>query len=158
MYRDTVTLFNRSADGADTLWYPTVLHDVHLTLDLAAIKERIGYETGDRAVLNVRFDTGEDGERFIAGKLWLPPTEWRAQPDDERGAALTFAYGEKFDFFMIGEWGVSVSDGGGPVPDCDYDADGGFYGYLNRTHDGVFAVTAVSGPFSVIPHLEIRGR
>lgn len=144
MYQNTITLFNRKPGGAmgDT-WYPTVIRNVNLNIDRAAILAKYGADSRDKAVLSVRYKT--DGDKIIvAEKPWMPPKEW-----DKTEDSLTFTGGNQFDFFWQGEWT------GGVVNDSDY--SGGFYDYMNRTHDYVFAVSSVA-MFFVIPHFEILGK
>lgn len=145
MYQDTITLFNRKSGGAkgDT-WYPTVIKNVNLNIDRAAILAKYGAESQDNAVLHIKYQR-DGGNILIAGKPWMPPKEW-----DKTEDSLTFTSGNQFDFFWNGEWT------GGIVSDADY-ADEGFYGYMNRSHDYIFAVSSVA-MYSVIPHFEIMGR
>jgi hypothetical protein len=144
MYQDTITLFNRKPGGVsgDT-WYPTVIKNVDLNIDRAAILAKYGAESQDNAVLHIRY-TQNSGNVMIAGKPWMSPKEWDRTED-----SITFSGGTQFDFFWMGEWT------GGIVNDSDYDE--GFYDYMNRTHDYVFAVASVA-MYSVIPHFEIMGR
>lgn len=146
MYNDTVTLFNRKPGlrGQGDIWYPTVIKGVNLVIDRAAIVAKYGSESQDNAILNIRYT--QDGETvLVAGKPWMPPKEW-----DKTEDSLTFESGTDFDFFWKGEWT------GGIANDSDY-LDEGFYNYMNRTKDYVFAVTAVSR-YSLIPHFEIMGK
>lgn len=155
MYKDTVTLFNRKPGerGQGDTWYPTVIKNVNLNIDRAAIVAQYGPESQDNAALSVRYKT-VDGNIIISGKPWMPPKEWDGTED-----SITFTSGSAFDFFWCGEWT------GGIVTDAEYlddvtDAehlDEGFYGHMNRTHDYVFAITSVSR-LSVIPHFEITGK
>jgi hypothetical protein len=80
----------------------------------------------------------------------LLPKEWKKQTNDVLSESLTFADGQDFDFFYVGEWKDTK-----PITDEAYGVDG-FYNYMNRLYDYVFAITAV-GSYSVIPHLEIMG-
>jgi hypothetical protein len=75
----------------------------------------------------------------------MPPKEWDRTED-----SITFTSGTNFDFFWKGEWT------GGIVSDSDYGPEG-FYDYMNRTYDYVFAISSVA-MYSVIPHFEIMGR
>jgi hypothetical protein len=150
MYSDTVTLFNRKPGETGDTWYPTVLRNVHLNRDNASIRAKYGEGNNHRVLLHVPY-VRADARRGIAGKDWLPPKAWQAQDTPE--TSLTFAAGNAFDFFWVGEW-----TGAAPGTDADYLSDGGFYGYMNRVHDDVYAVTAVSGPFDVIPHFEVVGQ
>ena len=150
MYKDTITLFNRKeGDNGDT-WFPTVLRNVHLNMDKAAILAKYGPQSVDNASLNVRF-RNESGRIMIGGKEWLSPKAWEQAKD--HSAAITFTSGSRFDFFWFGDWGNEE-----PVHDSAYFADTDFYTYMNRTHDYVFAVSSVGGPYSTIPHFEILGK
>lgn len=146
MYRDTITLFNRKrgTTGTGDTWYPTVIKNVNLSIDRAAVVEKYGAESKDNAILNVRY-TVENGDITVAGKPWMPPKAW-----DKTMDSITFAGGSEFDFFWAGEWT------GGVKQDAEYGAEG-FYGFMNRTHDYVFAINSVS-KLSVIPHFEITGK
>ncbi len=146
MYQDTITLFNRKPGerGQGDIWYPTVIKCVNLNIDRAAILAKYGAESQDNAVLYIRYQKPAD-KILIAGKPWMPPKAW-----DRTEKTVTFASGNDFDFFWKGEWT------GGIVNDSDYQ-DEGFYNYMNRTHDYVFAVSSVA-IYSMIPHFEIMGR
>lgn len=150
MYKDTITLFNRKEGNEGDTWYPTVLHNVHLNMDRAAILAKYGAESADDAVLNVRYiQVGEN--KVVGNKPWQPPKLWDKLLDPKK--ALTFTPGTRFDFFWLGDWGNED-----PVQDADYFSDTDFYTYMNRTHDFVFAISSVGGPYSVIPHFEIMGK
>lgn len=146
MYADTITLFCRKPGerGRGDTWYPTVIKNVNLNIDRAAILAKYGAESQDNAVLHIRYQM-DDGEIRVAGKPWMPPKEW-----DKTEDSITFTTGNAFDFFWKGEWT------GGITTDAEY-LDEGFYNYMNRTRDYVFAITSVA-MYSVIPHFEIMGR
>lgn len=146
MYNDTITVFNRK----ENMWYPTVLHNVNLNMDRAAILAKYGESAKDTAALNVRFRT-ENGERLIGNKTWLPPKEWEKLADP--AGHITFRGGDTFDFFVLGKWA-----GDKPIDNDEYFDRDGFYNYMNKEYDYVFAVSSVGGPYSVIPHFEIMGR
>lgn len=135
MHNDTVTVFNRG----DGVWYPTVIKNANLSMDKANINHQYGEKSADSAILNIPYT----GNKIVAGKPWKPPSEWGG-PE-----SITFRSGNDFDFFWLGEW----TDG--PVTDADY--KGGFYQYMNKTHDYVFAVSAVAW-FTEIPHFEVVGK
>lgn len=150
MYKDTVTIFNRKEGDEGDTWYPTILQNVQLNMDRAAIMAKYGPEAADSAVLNIRYHR-DGGDKIVGEKRWVPPKEWEAQLDHSQ--TVTFTTGNRFDFFWLGDWGSEE-----PVYDSDYFSDTDFYTYMNRTHDYVFAVSAVGGPYSVIPHFEILGK
>lgn len=60
---------------------------------------------------------------------------------------ITFHDGDLFDFFWEGEWTETVND---------EDYPNGFFDYMKKNHDMVFAITSVAR-YSVIPHFEIMG-
>lgn len=147
MYKDTITLFNRHADRAGDVWYPTILRNVNLNMDKASIMTKYGAESKDSVVLNIRYHISQVG-KMVGDKVYLPPKEW--QGIDDPAGTITFKDGKEFDFFRVGEWESTE-----PIRDEDY--TNGFYNYLNSKRDYVFAITAV-GLYSVIPHFEIMGR
>lgn len=150
MYQDTITLFNRKPGerGQGDTWYPTVIRNVNLNIDRAAILAKYGSDSQDNAALHIAYRT-ENGEITIAcdsqtKKTWISPKQWAGQTE-----SVTFTSGNNFDFFWLGKWD------GGIVSDADH--SGGFYDYMNRTYDYVFAVSSVAR-YSVIPHFEIMGK
>lgn len=142
MYQYTITLFNRKPGGADgDTWYPTVIHNVNLNIDRAAILAKYGSDSQDSAGLFVRY-TRDGGNILVAEKPYALPKEWDGTED-----SLTFS--TDGDFFWAGEWA------GGIVTDAQY--KGGFYSWMNKQHDNVFSITKVAR-LSVIPHFEIMGK
>jgi hypothetical protein len=142
MYQDTITLFNRKPGSASTgdVWYPTVIRNVNLNIDRAAILAKYGAESQDNAILHIRYQ--KSGESiFIADKPWMPPKQWDRTID-----SITIAPG---DFFWNGEWE------GGIASDSDYTE--GFYDWMNKNRDYVFSITSAA-MYSVIPHFEVMGR
>lgn len=149
MYQDTITIFNRKTGTALTgdTWYPTVIRNVNLNIDRAAILAKYGPETNDTAVLSIRFKPAA-GEALIdcgndVRKPWMPPKSWD-------GTVNSLTFNPSGDFFWMGEWN------GGIVSDSQYKGDG-FFGYMNKTQDYVYKVSSVA-MYSVIPHFEIMGR
>lgn len=149
MYNETITLFNRYSNREGDSWYPTVIRGVNLNIDRAAIIAKYGGQSADSAVLNVHYLL-EDGNKIVANKPWLPPKAWEEQTNDELETSLTFKGGNAFDFFYVGEWSDTA-----PISDSDYNE--GFYTYMNKRYDYVFAITSV-GMYTVIPHFEILGK
>ena len=146
MHNDTITLFNRKPGerGKGSTWYPTVITGCNLNIDRAAILAKYGPESKDNAALHIPYK--KDGETvLVAGKPWMPPKAW-----DKTEDSITFASGNDFDFFWMGVWK------GGIVTDSEY-GDEGFYNYMNREHDYVFAISSAA-MYSVIPHFEIMGK
>ena len=146
MYNDTVTVFNRKGD----YWYPTILHNVHMNMDRAAILAKYGENSQDSAMLNIRYRLREN-KKMIGEKEWLPPKVWEKMEDPS--GYITFQSGNKFDFVYFGEWPDEE-----PVDNRDHVSFNGFYNYMNSTYDYVFAFSGVGGPYSVIPHFEILCR
>lgn len=143
MYQDTITLFNRkpgSASSGDT-WYPTVIRNVNLQVDRAAIIAKYGPESGDNAYLGIHYKK-EAGQIMVAGKPYMEPKEWDRTED-----SITFAPG---DFFWKGVWT------GGIVSDSEYSTEG-FYGKMNREKDNVFVISSKS-VHTVIPLIEVWGK
>lgn len=148
MYNDTITLFNRKKSKSGDTWYPSVLHNVHVNIDKSSIIAKYGDESKDNAVLHIGYVCSNE-KKMIGNKEWITPKEWAKAELPE--AALTFTNGSGFDFFWIGDWQGTES-----IQDNDY--DDGFYHYMNSNYDYVFAITSISGPYSVIPHFEITAK
>lgn len=150
MYSDKITLFNHYKSRLGDMWYPTVIDGVNLLIDKAAIVAKYGAESKDNAILNIHYQI-VDGQILIDGKPYLPPKEWERQTNDQLSDSITFTSGTDFDFFMLGEYPTTT-----PIADNDFDNDGGFYNYMNKEYDYVFAVTSVA-KYTAIPHFEIMG-
>lgn len=149
MYQDTITLFNRYITSDKKIyWYPTILKNVNLNIDKASILTKYGAESKDNAILNVRY-TRSGNSIHIREKKYFLPKEWQ-RLSEGLSNALTFTGTQQFDFFYAGEW-----ENENPIPNEDY-ADG-FYAYMNKTYDQVFAITSVS-KFSLIPHFEVTAK
>ena len=147
MYKDTITLFNRKPGTDGDIWFPTVIKNVNLNIDRAAILAKYGPEAQDKAVLHIRYQV-KNGEIVVAcdsdkEKPWMPPKQW-----DKTEDAITFS--SDGDFFWAGTWTDGI------VSDKDHGPDG-FYGKMNRERDYVFAISSVAR-YSVIPHFEIMGK
>lgn len=147
MYEDTVTVFNRRVEEGKTTWYPTVIEGVHVDCSFAAASAGYGCGRDCKAAVMIPYIRME-GAPAVAGKLFLPPKLWRRV--DEPAMYVTFTGGEDFDFFVTEDW-----VGTDPVEDGAY--DGGFYGYMARTRDDVFAVAEVCR-YDALPHFEVSGR
>ena len=150
MYNDTITLFNRKAGEQGDTWYPSVLHNVQLIIDMASTPAEHGTVATDGAALSVRYI--RDGvDKKVGEKLWLLPRDWQKLEDPS--GALTFTTGDLFDFFWAGDWGSE-----NPVNDSAFPESGDFYSHMNSNYDNVFAVHSVKGPYGLVPHFEIVGK
>ena len=143
MFQDMVTVFNRR----DGLWYPTVIQGVHVEHSAGAGPAAYGGQRADSVTVLVPY-VPVDGAVTVAGKVYLPPKLWQKVEEPER--FITFASGEQFDFFVLGPWEET-----GPVSDEGW--PGGFFDHLNRSRDGVFAISSAQR-FGALPHFEIVGR
>ncbi len=143
MFEDVVTVFNRR----EGLWYPTVVKGVHVEHAEAAEPAAYGGRRADSVTVLIPY-IQQEGAAVIAGKTYLPPRSWE-RTDDPAGR-ITFAPGERFSFFLLGEW-----EGETPVKDEDW--PGGFFGKMDRERDDVYAV-ASARRFRALPHFEIVGR
>ena len=149
MYTDTITLFNRYDTGVADVWFPTVLKGVDLNIDKAAIVAKYGENSADNARLHIRCSI-DDGAIVVGNKTYLSPKAWKSQSQEQAASSLTFASGQNFDFFVVGEWGSVY-----PIADEDYIE--GFYSFCNNIFDHCFAITSVAN-YSVIPHFEIMAK
>lgn len=151
LYKQTVTVFNRKIDGEKTYWYKVVIPNVHLIIDRSIIISTYGEQSQDNAKLHIRYTPS--GEKAIVstslGSLsYMTPKVFAIS--GVQGANITFAFGDNFDFIVAGAFG-------GPSLIDDDDYPKGFFNYMNKTYDDVFAITNVS-KYNLIPHFEIVAR
>lgn len=164
MYQATVTVFNFYKSPSAALWFPHVLTGVDIVTDKGQILRQYGPDSTDAAELHIAYKemggqkiivnvlTGEPALNTLGEPLpWLPPKEWARQVNDMLDDTITFDSRE--DFFWLGEW----TDG--PVNDDDYTLMryASFRDYMTKNYDYVFKITSVGGPYTVIPHFEVRG-
>lgn len=165
MYEATVTVFNYYKSPSAELWFPHVLTGVNIVTDKGQMLRQYGPDSTDAAELHIAY-AEQDGQKIIVNGLtgkpmlntlgeplpWFPPKEWARQVNDMLDDTITFDSDE--DFFWLGAW-----EGTGPVNDADYQGlrGGGFREYMTNNFDYVFKITSVGGPYTVIPHFEIRG-
>ena len=152
LYKQTVTMFNRIVlVSGEILWRPIVLEKVHLIVGKSDSWSSYGDSSMDTVTLHVRY-TVENGEAYIGGRKYYEPKEFRRLGCPEDG--ITFAYGgsEVCDFFMEGVY----EDTDAVLSDDAYERQG-FYNYMNKMYDNVFAIQQVS-KYNLIPHFEIMAR
>lgn len=151
IYRQIVTVFNRKEEYGETIWHPSVIYGVHLIIDRSIIVSTYGEQASDNAKLHIRYTPSSEGAKILTGagrKIYLPPKEFAAMGNPAEN--ITFAFGDNFDFIFDGEYSELV-----PIADDDYKS--GFFNYMNKTYDNVFAITNCS-KFNLIPHFEIVAR
>ena len=151
LYRQDITLFNRIvlATG-EILWRPTVIEKVHLIVNKSNTWSSYGGSSTDTVTLHVRY-TLNGGDAYVAGKKYYEPKEYRKAEYPADG--ITFAYGDSdvCDFFVEGK-----HDSEETIWDDAYDRNG-FYNFMNKNFDNVFAIQSVS-KYNLIPHFEIMAR
>lgn len=144
MYSDIITLFNFYESDLGNMWFPHILVNVNLIADKASIVAKYGAESTDNASLHIKYEN-EGDKTLIQGIEYLPPKEWRKQPNDELSEYITFD--SKHDFIILGKY-----ENDQPILDDDYES--GFYDYMSDREDYCYAITSV-GKYKVIPHFEI---
>lgn len=148
MYKDTVTLFNRYVDSmGNTMWFPHVLTNVNFNADKSVIVSKYGEESKDNAVLNIKYHL-RGLTKMVNGKPYLNPKDWERKVNDELSNFITFAQGNDFDFFMLGDYGSE---------EMIKDDKGTFFRDIQQEYDNVYAITSVA-EYTVIPHFEIVGK
>lgn len=148
MYKDTVTLFNRYVDSmGNTMWFPHVLTNVNFNADKSVIVSKYGEESKDNAVLNIKYHL-RGLTKMVNGKPYLNPKDWERKVNDELSNFITFAQGNEFDFFMLGDYGSE---------EIIKDDKGTFFRDIQQEYDNVYAITSVA-EYTVIQHFEIVGK
>lgn len=147
IFRDKVTVFSRYGQDESLVWIPTVITDVHFVDDKAAVIGSYGESTQDNAMLHVFYKL-KGSDIYVGNKKYYPPKEFERLSSHTN--AVTFQYGDKFGFVYGGLWTDTQN-----VYDMDYKH--GFYDYMNKNYDRVYAITGVSQR-NLIPHFEITAR
>jgi len=147
LYRDTVTLFNRHGDEDNLVWIPTVLSRVHFVTDKAAMISQYGENVNDNAMLNVMY-RNVNGVPYIGSKRYVTPKVFKNTATVTN--LITFQYGDDFDFIYGGTWNSSTS-----ISDASYTK--GFFDYMNKNYDEVFAISSVS-KYNLITHFTVSAR
>lgn len=151
MYTNTITIFNRYSSLQGDFWYAKVIENVDLIVDKAAINAKYGTDSTDTAKLHVKYALDEENKINISGYRYYPPKEWENLTNDMLETAITFRSGQKFDFFVEGALEFDA-----PIDDSNY--RNGFYDYMNKQYDNVFAISSSSSPYTIIKHFEIMGK
>lgn len=147
LYKQTITLFNHKMTGDSMAWYPMVISNVHLIMDKSIIISSYGEQSQDNAQVHIMY-TLKDGGAYVNGKRYMLPKEWERCGDIYEN--FTLNYGDDFDFLVEGDYGSTD-----PIFDEGY--RNGFYNFMNKNYDNVFAISTVS-KFNIIPHFEIGAR
>lgn len=156
LYQDTVTLFNRYILEDETIWWiPTVLTGVHFILDRAKVISTYGEQTSDNVMLHIRY-SGNRYKPVVQNKKYVLPKAYRAMDPESAKGCITFSFGDDFDFLVNGKWD-GLNDIKGNIDDDVYMNYGGFFNYMNKNYDMVFAITGVS-KFDLLPHFRITAR
>ncbi len=152
LYKQTVTVFNRKTIEGSIYWFPHVIPNVHLIMDKSIIISTYGEQSADNVRLHIRYVNSENGpsikDKSGSGLVYMEPKVFAKYGEFETN--ISFAPGDNFDFFIEGEY-EDLDE----IDDSKY--RNGFFNYMNKTHDNVFAITTVS-KFNLLPHFEIGGK
>lgn len=142
MFGRDVTIFSKQ--GA--IWYPRVFNDAQVAEDRGYIRRVYGETSNEVVSVHIKRING-----LAEGKYTVyEPKAWNALqtiPTD----AVSF---KDEDVIMLADWS-EVDNTLSPISDDDYAK--GFYNWLRKTHDCVYAITNTA-KFTALPHWEIAGR
>lgn len=139
-----VTIFNRVTNGNGTSFYARPIASAHVISHRQNGQSTRGLAPGSE--ININIDCTAEPVQ-IGAYRYIDPEGWAALGD--KTGYITLQPG--LDLIMVGEWdGEEVIDSG------DY-SRGGFPDYLRRNYAGVYNLAKASGPFSLIPHVELEG-
>lgn len=142
MFDRTVTIINQK----NGVWFPHVLHNAQISTDRGYIVRQYGADCSDGISVFLHYEATDDG-LMIEGYKYCAPIEYASDADPTK--SITFRGGTNFDIIYVGEY-VNTEN------DSDYAK--GFYEYMRKHYDGVYAISNVAGAFMNIPHFEITGR
>ena len=143
MFDTTITIFNQQ----NGVWYPHVIPHAQVSRDRGYLKRTYGAENSDSIAVFVHYNV-RDNVMYIDDTFpYASPMEYDEALDPSE--CITFRGGAKFDIIFEGEYSTVENDASYPK---------GFFEYMKRTHDKVYATSNVAGAFMNIPHFEITGR
>ena len=155
MYKDTITLFNRSKGENSDTWYAHILPNVDFNADRANIIRIYGEDSSDRAALHIRVKRCVCGCTQIntcGGFLpYYTPKAWEKLTEENRAKSIKLSSGKDFDFFVLGK----VVDDGMAINDGDYTE--GLYSFMNAEYSHCYAITNAAD-YSIIPHVEVTAK
>lgn len=151
MFDKTITLFCHNHSDLGDTWFPYLIRGVQINTDKGYLLKSYGADFSDSISIHIPYRKNEAGDMVVDDYLYLSPKAWDAAYNDAKAHLLTFKGGQNFDFIYIGDF----NDVGAMEMIRDDDYRNGFYDYFKRNFDDVYAVSSVSGPFSVIPHFEL---
>lgn len=142
MFDKTVTIINQK----DGKWFPHVCRHAQVSTDRGYITRQYGSDCSDSVVVYLHYEV-RDNALYIEDFRYCAPIEYAE--DLNPTTSIAFRGGTNFDILFIGEY-----------TDIETDSDyaKGFYEYMRKNHDGVYAISNVAGAFQNIPHFEITGR
>lgn len=151
MHNVTLTYFCHHKGAG--IWYPTVIPGTDVHSGLSYMVRSYGAEFSDDVAIHIPYRTSTTGARIVANKQVLSRKEWDALTTGQNGY-LTIKGGGDADAIWLGDYST-VDPLLTPISDSDYAS--GFFDWLKKTKDGVFAVSKVSD-YSLIPHYEILAK
>lgn len=108
MYRDIVTVFNRTKTREGDIWYPTVIPGVNLNMDRGAIVAKYGEQSQDNCILNVRYKNLKkayvnkaDGGNFL---------DYESGVELDGGDFFDYSSGDDFDGGTFADWADEVEE------------------------------------------------
>ena len=143
MFDTTVTIFNQQ----NGVWYPHIIHHAQISRDRGYLIRAYGAESNDSIAVFVHYGVNNGSLTIDDTYDYVAPIEYDSVADPSK--SITFRGGTKFDIIFVGEYSTVEND-------SSYQK--GFFEYMKRTYDGVYAVNNVAGAFMNIPHFEITGR
>ena len=152
LYKDTITLFNRYEVDGSYCWFPHVLENVHWWGSDGASVSTYGDRATDNVSVNIRYGNSSD-EPIIDRLIYVSPKKFRRIDYENAADYITFAYGDAFDFFIVGKYEADDE----VISDDEYASSGGFFNYMNHENDEVYAITSCSKS-RFLPHFTITGR
>ena len=146
LFRDTITVFCRSVENGAIFWYPRVIKNTHAVISSGASSTTRGASNTDNGMVHIMYSGGRDGA-CIGKYLYVLPKAWAALTPDKKEKSITFTTGEDFGFWMKGSFTEQ-----GPISDESF--RDGFYNYMNKKYDDVFAIAQCTQSY-IIPHFEL---
>lgn len=145
MFDKTITLFCNEGNGT---YRPHVFERISVNLDKGYLLRTYGADYSDGASVHIPLEI-RNGAYYNGTKRYMDKKGYESLTAAAKASAFVCRGGNLFDFVWVGDY-RAIDSRLAPIQDGN-----GFFQAFKKANDNVFAIQSVSGPYSVIPHIEI---
>ena len=147
MYNKTITVFVHNGD----YWLPRIIKGTEIVTSRGYLGRSYGYDLNASAEIHINYNF-VDGKRMISGKELVEPIAFESASTAEKASLLTLRGGKDFDFVWYGDY-LQIDSTLASISDLTFPE--GFFEHWRNTHDNTWTIVNVSGPYTLLPHVEL---